>query len=135
MTGPAFCLKSAFFASVVALVGCSGESTPKGEPPVQNMALQELGEMYRMYTKETKNPPAAGKVLMKYANGFSHGSMAIQNKTIGVYWGARIAPGETSILAYEKDVPKTGGSVLLLDGETVKTLTSQEFAAATKAGS
>ncbi len=127
-------LRCGWLVVLCGLVGCSGDATPTGEPPVQNTALQEFGEMYRMYIKETKKPPENGKPLMKYTAGYSHGTMAIQNKTIDAFWGAKLEPESKSVLAYEKQAPESGGVVLLQDGETIKSMTAEEFKASPKAG-
>jgi hypothetical protein len=45
-------------------------------------------------------------------------------------------PGDGSsseVLAYQKDVPQSGGKVLMLD-RTVKSMTAEEFKSAKKAG-
>lgn len=85
--------------------------------------------MYRAYAELHKSPPRAGADLERYAPAFSHGSMALVNRQVEVFWGAPIEPGSVAVLAHEKD----GGFVLLQDGETVKSLTADEFKAAPKA--
>jgi hypothetical protein len=50
-------------------------------------------------------------------------------------WGAPLSPeGETApaVLAYLKTDPEQGGPVLLQDGRTIKTMTADEFNAASK---
>jgi len=95
--------------------------------------LREVGEMYRAYAELHKSPPRAGADLERYAPAFSHGSMALVNRQVEVFWGAPIEPGSVAVLAHEKDGGKDGGFVLLQDGETVKSLTADEFKAAPKA--
>jgi hypothetical protein len=116
--------------------GCGGGSSPasQAEPPPQQIALSEVGEMFRLYLNEHHKPPRGGKDVARYAPAFSHGSMAVQNGDVIVFWGADLTPGSTAVLAHERDVPKTGGMVLLQDGETIKPMTVQEFQAAPKAG-
>ncbi len=121
-------------ATLVCLGGCGGPAPPATEPPPENVALQEIGQMYSSYIDEFKRPPRAGKDLMRYAPAFSHGSMAIQNQDVVLFGGINLEPGATAVLAYQKVVPKTGGMVLLQDGETVKAMTAQEFQVASKAG-
>ena len=57
--------------------------------------------------------------------------VAIRNGLIIYVWGASYQASSTSIIAYEKSVPESGGFVLLQDG-TVKKLTAEEFKAAPK---
>lgn len=123
------------FAVLSALLSACGEERPPAvdSSNAEALALVELGEMYMMHSKRTSKPPDSGKPLMKYMMGFSHGSMAIQNKTVGVYWGAPVEKGSTAVLAYDAETPKTGGSVLLQDGQTVKNMTPEEFNVAPKA--
>lgn len=116
--------------------GCGPETTSTPGVEASNtevIALRELGEMYTLQIKQTQKPPETGKPLMQFAAGFSHGSMAIQNKTLGVYWGAPIEKQGQAVLAYELKAPEAGGLVLLSDGETVKPMTAEEFQAAPKA--
>jgi hypothetical protein len=125
-----------FLCAIATLPGCDGgtaSSTGVDASKPESIALKEFGEMYALLVKQTQKPPEAGKALMKYAEGFSHGSMAIQNKTMGVYWGAPIEKEGKAILAYEATAPESGGLVLLSDGETVKSMTAEEFQAAPKA--
>jgi len=118
-------------AGVVA--GCGG-SAPVPEPPAEQTALQEVGQMYQAYEAEFRKPPSKGQDVMRYAPGFSHGSMAVQNKDVEVAWGVPLSAGSKSVLAYEKGTPKGGGKVLLADGETLAVMTPAEFEAAPKAG-
>ncbi|MDR3618459.1 MAG: hypothetical protein P4L85_03845 [Paludisphaera borealis] len=125
-----------FLCAIATLSGCDGgtsSSTDVDASKTEVIALKELGEMYALLVKQTQKPPEAGKELMKFAEGFSHGSMAIQNKTVGVYWGAPIEKEGKAVLAYEAKAPEAGGLVLLSDGETVKPMTAEEFQAAPKA--
>jgi hypothetical protein len=116
--------------------GCGGGASHGTgvEPPRQQIALSEVGEMYRLYVNEHRRPPQRGKDVAPYAPAFSHGSMAVQNGDVVVSWGANLGPGSNAVLAHEKAVPKDGGMVLLQDGETVKPMTAQEFQAAPKPG-
>lgn len=118
---------------LLGLIGCGGGEAPRPELPTEGTALRELGEMYLMSTKENHKPPESGKPLMKYMAGFSHGTMALKNRTLDVFWGAKIEPNATAVLAYERKAPESGGLVLLLDGETIKEMTVDEFKAAAKA--
>jgi hypothetical protein len=98
------------------------------------VVLQEVGEMYRIFIDDNKRPARAVKDLLKYATAFSFGSMALQEQKVVVLWGAGLQPDSTAVLAYAKAVPQSGGAVLLQDGHTVKAMTPQEFQSAPKAG-
>lgn len=122
-------------ASLAYQAGCGGTSTPLVEVPPGQVELQEVGEMYRIFIDDNKRPARAGKDLLKYAAAFTFGSMALQEKEVVVFWGASLQPDSTTVLAYQKAVPESGGVVLLQDGQTVKSMTAQEFQSAPKAGS
>jgi hypothetical protein len=57
---------------------------------------------------------------------------AVQDGAYVVYWNAPLTPVE-AIVAYERDAPTKGGTVLAADG-SVSHLTAEEFRAAPKAG-
>ncbi|AGA28717.1 hypothetical protein [Singulisphaera acidiphila] len=123
--------------SLAYQAGCGGTSTPTPlvEVPPGQVELQEVGEMYRIFIDDNKRPARASKDLLKYAAAFTFGSMALQEKEVVVFWGASLQPDSTTVLAYQKAVPESGGVVLLQDGQTVKSMTAQEFQSAPKAGS
>jgi hypothetical protein len=126
------------FVLVVSLAcqaGCGGTSTPPAELTPDQVELQEVGEMYRIFIDDNKRPARVGKDLLKYAAAFTFGSMALQEQKVVVFWGAGLQPDSTAVLAYQKAVPQSGGVVLLKDGLTVKSMTPQEFQSAPKAGS
>jgi hypothetical protein len=122
--------------SLVSIVGgCGGPgaaSTP--EPAPEQRALQEVGEMYRVYSDQHKVAPRGEADIATYSPAFSSGSMALVNRQVTVYWGSKLVPGSEAVLANEKDVAKAGGLVLLQDGETVKKMAADEFRDAPKAG-
>ncbi len=61
----------------------------------------------------------------------------MKDGTVVVYWGATLQKmtqgSSNTVLGYEKDVPTSGGLVMMGDG-SVKKMTAEEFAKAPKAG-
>jgi hypothetical protein len=127
-------------ALTLCTAGC-GSDAPKPAAPdaQQRIALNDVGELYRIYQLRTKKPPRSPKDLEASEMGGPNGMAAIRNSDVIVQWGATLPdlgeePGAGSskeVLAYEKKVPEQGGLVLMLD-RTVKTMTPEEFKAAPK---
>ena len=126
----------AFASSALALAaGCGGSVISDSAEPdsATKLGLREVGEMYRSHAEQYKFPPRSGADLDRYAPAFSSGSMALVNRQVEVAWGAPIEPGSVAVLAFEKGAGKSGGLVLLQDGETIKSLNADEFKAAPRA--
>jgi hypothetical protein len=111
----------------------------KGE--LEQGALSDVGELYRLYQQEKKKPPAKAADLTKMEMVAPSGAIAIKTGEVVVRLGATLPsieegpPSGSSdeVLAYYKDVPQSGGQVLMLN-RTVKTMTAEEFKAAKLAG-
>lgn len=116
--------------------GC-GSASQANDPQAtqESMALAEVGEMYRAHLDEHGRPPARVADLDRYAPGFTIGSLALQNGDVVAYAGATPSAESDAgvVLAYEKQVPESGGGVLTLAGE-VRPMTADEFRDAPKAG-
>ncbi len=133
-------LSTLFLASTL---GCGSSGTgPNTEPDAQRkVAISDVGELLRTYQVGMKKAPKTQKDLERYEMGAPSGFAAVRKKDVVVQWGVTLPdlgeePGKIpseEVLAYEKDVPTSGGLVLLLD-RTVKTFTADEFKAAKKAG-
>ena len=126
----------------LAIVGCGG---PAGRPLTKDdatmAALSDVGELYRLYTGEKKKPPAKLADLRPMARMSPMGVRAIETGDVIVRLGARLpdtgeepgqGPGD-EVLAYHKDVPASGGPVMMLN-RTIRTMTPDEFKAARLAG-
>jgi hypothetical protein len=114
------------------LPGCSnGYDTDGAEE-------SELGQVFNLYRGGPKGmrarPPSKMEELRSQRALYPRGYIAIEQKKIVVAWGtnlAKVENPETTVLAYERQAPNEGGSVLMADG-TIKTMTPQEFQAAPK---
>jgi hypothetical protein len=122
--------------------GCGGPAnqplTKEGEGA---LALNDVGELYRVYTVQNKKPPAKLADFVPMEPMSPMGVRAIESGDVIVRFGATMTateegPARSSsdeVLAFEKTVPDAGGQVLMLD-RTVRTMTPDEFKAAKLAG-
>jgi hypothetical protein len=121
-------------------VGCGGNKPPtvaEGETGV----LSQVGEMYRNYQMVKKKPPEKLAELGSVRSVSGNGYEAVRTGDVILRYGVPLPdtkeePGQSSsdeVLAYQKQVPVSGGKVLLLN-RTVKTMTADEFKAAKLAG-
>ena len=127
----------------LAAAGCSGG--PKNQAPTQDdmklTALNDVGELYRVYSASAKKPPTKVEDFAKFEMMSPTGLRALKSGAVVVFYKAELpdlaeGPGQGPsdiVLAYEKPVPESGGKVLMLN-RTVKALTAAEFQAAKKAG-
>jgi len=118
------------------LAGCGGAPEVKPMPPDET-GLKQFAELYRNYTRKNKRGPRSLKELNVRGQGYPGAVEMLKSGQLVVQWGAPLTPeGEATeaVLAYVKTVPEQGGQVLMQDGRTVKTMTADEFKAASKAG-
>jgi hypothetical protein len=126
----------------LAVAGCNGPGgRPLTEDETAKAALGDVGELYRLYTVETNKPPARTADFLPMGRMNPMGVKAIESGDVIVRFGANLpdtgeepgkGPGD-EVLAYHKDVPTSGGPVLMLD-RTTRTMTPEEFQAAKVAG-
>ena len=126
------------------VTGCGGE--PVGVPITDanraEAALNEVGQMFRMYTFEKHKPPKTVADLAPMETVLSVGLMALRNGGVIARSGVVIQDIEEGpatkdsadeVMAYAKEVPTEGGLVLM-HNRTIKTMTADEFKAAKLAG-
>ncbi|MEW4566866.1 hypothetical protein AB1L88_03275 [Tautonia sp. JC769] len=126
----------------LTLVGCgpSQEVTNILESD-QATGLHNLSELYRFFQQSNNRPPNSFEELRAIEAGMPGGLAGIGEENSVVFWGTELTdlgemPGTTrseEVLAYETQVPESGGFVLLRDRRVVK-MSPEEFAAAPKAG-
>jgi hypothetical protein len=105
------------------------------------MVLRSVGDLARMYQISYKKPPAKLADLRKVNAMAQNGYDALQDGRVVFRYEAMLPdtkdePGEVDsdeVLAYQKQVPESGGKVLMLN-RVIKTVTAEEFKAAKKAG-
>jgi hypothetical protein len=116
--------------------GCGPGEPAAGSPEIfQNAALTEVGSLIESYMADAKKPPTKQSDLAKYEPGLPSGWNELKKGNIVVFWGVPLASDDTStVLAYEKATPDSGGLVLMKDGKTIQKMTAEEFKAAPKAG-
>jgi hypothetical protein len=96
--------------------------------------LTEIYEMYSVYVKKNQKPPQQKSDLTQKSNESINpaGVQGIQSGEYVVVYGTDPSATPDAVLAYHKDVPNSGGWVVLANS-TVKKMTAAEFAAAPKA--
>ena len=114
------------------LFGCGASTDKAPVPPSNKDYLQELGDALKNLPADIKKAPGKMSELESIEPLIPGAGAAIRNGSIVYVWGTQYQAGSTSVLAYEKATPESGGYVLLQDG-TVKQMTSAEFTAAPKA--
>lgn len=143
MTAVSFRLTLAVLLAA-GLTGCGAGSSsgPRTPAEIQDMRLQDVGELYRSYQETFKKPPKSLKDLLKVGDATAPvGHASIREKQVVVRWNVTLpdtAPEPTSppsdeVLAYIKDVPEKGGAVLTVD-RRIRRMTAEEFKAAKLAG-
>ncbi|MFM7131862.1 MAG: hypothetical protein ACKO0V_21150, partial [bacterium] len=103
--------------------GCGSKQAPPTAETVTLTKLNEVGELYRVYSLTFKKPPKSKAEVTKVENSVPSGLTPINTGDIIVFWGGELTdlgeePGSATsdkILAYEKEVPEKGGKVLTLD--------------------
>ncbi len=132
-------------ASVVCLIalfsgGCSSKGPGNGAAQDKKELLREVAGLVSAYTGEFKKGPQKLADLARYENGYPLGYEAVKSGEVVVVWGAKMIieeggggnTGTTDVVAYLKKVPTEGGAVLL-QNNTIKDMTPDEFRAAPKA--
>ena len=123
--------------ALLAVAGCGGggSSVPASGPELfYHTAMHEAGDLYRNVILDTQKPPTRVADFAKYENGFPSGYREVKEGNIVVLWGAPLVESNsTTVLAYEKAAPESGGHVVMQDTRTVKKMTAEEFKAAPKA--
>jgi hypothetical protein len=109
-----------------------------GDDPKVSNDLKRLGIAYHNYYDVMQKAPTGPKDLEPYYERDARLTQALDSGQYVFLWNASMrdliqgaGPGST-VLAYEKDVPVKGGQVLMGDA-TIRRMTAQEFAQASKA--
>lgn len=129
-----------FSAMLLGLVGCTPQPK-KSEPDPRGYEMFLIGRAYNRYCLERGQPPKRLEDLRDALSETPAGRTAYDRLILGeiiFFYGVsftdmqRQAGASATILAYERQVPKEGGWVLM--GDTgVKKVTAAEFAEASKA--
>jgi hypothetical protein len=121
--------------------GCSGTNPPLTPNDNAQSNLTQIGELCRFYQFGKSKPPAKLEDLATLKTQGANGYEALRSGAVILRFGATLPdlsedPGQSpseEVLAYLKEVPESGGKVLLLN-RTIKTMTPEEFKAAKLAG-
>lgn len=120
--------------------GCGGPANvPPSQDHMEQTSLNDVGELYRVYSVEKKKPPTRLADFAPFEMMNPTGYLALKDGSVVAQLGAAMPDLEEGpskgtspeVLAYQKQVPEQGGYVLMLD-RTVKKMTAEEFKAAPK---
>lgn len=113
------------------LGGCAKKTGAGGPANPGATLLGEIREMVGDYVKSHGKAPGKLQDLAQLEQIYPSGFQALKSGECVVVYNTKPDKASNAVLAYEKDVPKKGGSVLMSNG-TVKEMTPQEFEAAKK---
>jgi hypothetical protein len=121
--------------------GCGAGNEPLPQATINDVKLRDVGELYRVHQINRKVPPKSLKDFAAFGNVTPSAYEAIRGGDVVVRWGATLPDTDEEpsthssdeVLAYLKEVPQQGGSVLMLD-RSMRTLTADEFKGAKLAG-
>lgn len=129
-------------AGLFALGGCDGSSEVASTTAAtsENGPLAQVGSLYRDFWELKKKAPAGVKDFATSADVMPEGVNAVKNGDVVVIWGVKLedlspeGTGDSAdeVLAYQKEVPDSGGYVLMKN-RRIKHMTADEFKAAPKA--
>jgi hypothetical protein len=119
------------------VAGCGGQNAPRTPDEWDQDNLTQVGELYRHYQFTKKKPPQSFADLNAVRTLAGNGYESIRTGNVVLLYGATLPdtgeePGEAGsdqVLAYRKEVPESGGYVLMLN-RSVKKMTAEEFKAA-----
>jgi hypothetical protein len=129
------------FCLAVLIGGCSDTSARRTSDEAEDNTLVQVGDLCRFYQIAKKAPPEKFADLASVNGMAGNGYEAVRTGKVILRYGAMLTdtsdePGQGTsdeVLAYQQQVPESGGKVLLLN-RAVKTMTAEEFKAAKKAG-
>ena len=114
--------------------GCSSEPGKTAPSYEAFQPLEDIATMLKAHQDQKNRPPAKRQDLNAFEPIAPIGFHDLMNDQCILVYGVPITTEPSDvILAYQKDVPVSGGFVLLQDAR-VKKMTAAEFAAAPKAG-
>ncbi|WP_165252565.1 hypothetical protein [Paludisphaera soli] len=127
---------------VATLAGCGETAAPLTAENKTEFVLNDVGEMYRQFAFAKKKPAATvadfapleqiaplGLKALRDGDVIGRAGVEIQD----VMEGPATTDPADAVLAYAKEVPTSGGPVLM-HNRTVKQMTADEFKAAKLAG-
>ncbi len=121
--------------------GCGGANKPMTPDQQKEGTLSQVGGMVLAYQLSKNKPPEKFADLASVKAVSGNGYDAVKNGDIILRYGAALTdtteePGNSpsdEVLAYGKEVPESGGQVLMLNRK-VETMSADKFKAAKKAG-
>lgn len=124
--------RSLLVLALLIFAGCSGGSEKKFDDSMKP-ALLDFAQFLEAIPGDGIKPPKKMSEFIPLEPMAPVAAEHLQSGKLVYIWGAGLVKGGSKVIAYEKAVESAGGWVLLEDG-TVKEMTSEQFAAAPKAG-
>jgi hypothetical protein len=109
--------------ALAPLAGCGSGSAPA--LPVNQTQLRQIHAIYQLHIKNQEKPPSEVEDLARYEGVYPSTLKDLRDGKYIVVWDVKTKDSGT-VLAYEKDVPTNGGTVVMADG-AVKTMTADQF--------
>jgi hypothetical protein len=113
-------------------LGCGNPNAVSSDDAMKPI-LQDFGQFLVSTGYDGVKPPKKLQEFLPYEPMAPMAAEPLKDGRLVYYWGAGLKTGGSAIIAYEKDAESKGGWVLLEDN-SVKKLTSEQFATASKAG-
>lgn len=140
-------MRSLLFATLTISLGlAAGCAEPTGEAVTEanraEVALNDVGQLYRQYTFDKKKPPTSLADFGPYELMAPLGLQALHDGDVVARAGVVIQDVEEgpatkdpadAVIAYAKEVPTSGGPVLM-HNRTIRQMTADEFKSAKMAG-
>ena len=141
-------MRSFLFATLILpiglVAGCGGEPTgvPITDSNRAEAALNDVGQIFRLYTFSNHKPPKTIADFASFEAINAMGVLALRDGSVVARSGVVIQDVEEGpatkdsadeVMAYAKEVPTSGGPVLM-HNRTIRQMTADEFKAAKLAG-
>ena len=126
---------------VLLAAGCGSSNRTPTPAEGEELSLTQVGDLCRHYQFAKNKPPAKLDDLSTIKTQGTNGFEAVRTGAVILRFGAKLPdiaedPGQSEseeVLAYMKEVPESGGKVLLLNRKVV-TMSADAFKAAKLAG-
>ncbi|MDG3007399.1 hypothetical protein [Paludisphaera mucosa] len=116
----------------IAFLSACGPASETGAPGAEPAAVEQVGQLLRMYREKNRPVPKSLKEAEKSGSALPKALEALRSGAVVIFWGLNLDEyGGASVIGYEKQTPERGGVVILGDGATAA-MTAEQFREAPK---